>query len=191
MLHREQPAKICGILGQAESGHHMFPGWAPGHLNVPTGEAGQDVAFSPPGVERTPLMLEAIQQSGSRPGPVCTSATPLYRAPLSLTATHEPGGIVIVAAAGDLDRQNAGNLRAYARRLLSACPTRMVICLEQLRRVDSRGLAALVAVQRVATARDVELRLTAATTTDLARQLRAAEGEQNFKVYPSLAEALV
>ncbi len=110
--------------------------------------------------------------------------------PLRLSSTHCPTGALILTAAGDVDQASAARLREYALRVVTERPARMVVSLDQVTFLDSRGSEALAAIAHRAGDLGVDVRVTAPVGSGPARVLQLTGLDRVFEFYPSLGAAL-
>lgn len=118
-----------------------------------------------------------------------TAPTP-HAGRLRLTSTTSQVGISILGVTGNVDLQSADRLREHALGLLADRPPRMVIQLDEVTFLDSRGLAALAAIQCRASSLGVELRLTTPAADGPTKVLGVRYLDKGFDLYSSLTEAL-
>lgn len=95
----------------------------------------------------------------------------------------------MIAATGEVDLTNAGNLRDAFLSALNAGAAGLVVDLTAVTFIDSACIAALVRAARRASATKTVLRL-AATNRSVLRVVDLVGLDQLIRVYPSVAEAL-
>jgi anti-anti-sigma factor len=110
--------------------------------------------------------------------------------PLRMSVTRREHDTLVLTVAGEVDLVTDGQLRDQGLRLLIACPALMVISLKDVTFLDSRGLAALVAIRRRAVCLGVRLRFVLPAGHRVHNVLNATALDKLLEIYPTIAEAL-
>ena len=91
---------------------------------------------------------------------------------------------------GEIDLGTAQRLCERTARMLDALPILMVIDLQEVRFIDCRGLAALLAIKRYAECLDVPYRVVGPIESGPTKVLHVAGLDHELSLYSSLGDAL-
>lgn len=105
------------------------------------------------------------------------------------TASHRPGGTVVITVVGELDMQSTPALQELLGTEVRSTTRRLVLDLTGVSFLGSSGLAALVEARQVVQRQDAELRLVCATHA-VTRPLHATGLGEVFEIHPTLDLAL-
>ncbi|MGH3982171.1 MAG: STAS domain-containing protein [Pseudonocardiaceae bacterium] len=111
--------------------------------------------------------------------------------PLGLTVAHPAVGVCVVAVHGELDLLTAPLLDTCIREALAAAPRHLVLDLQPVRFLGSRGLACLLAARELAQQTSgTQLHLAGLVTRVVALPLEVTGLSELFDTYPTLTHAL-
>jgi anti-sigma B factor antagonist len=107
---------------------------------------------------------------------------------MSITSIKEEQGRTVIALSGEIDLENAGDVR---KALLAALKHRkdVLVDLSAVSYIDSSGIASLVEGLQVARKQKNELSLVAVSTRAL-RVLELARLDKVFSIHPDIASAI-
>ncbi|MCO1581307.1 MULTISPECIES: STAS domain-containing protein [unclassified Crossiella] len=105
------------------------------------------------------------------------------------TASHRPGGIVVITVVGELDMSSTPAFQELLGAEVDESCRRLVVDLTGVSFLGSSGLAALVEARQVVQRQDAELRLVCATHA-VTRPLHATGLGEVFDIHQTLDGAL-
>jgi anti-sigma B factor antagonist len=109
-----------------------------------------------------------------------------------LSMQHHPAvGICTVVVQGELDLLTAPLLDQCVRHQLLAAPEHLILDLESVRFMGSRGLSCLLHARELTQARGIDLHLSGLTTQAISVPIKLAGLLSVFSTYPTLAHAVM
>jgi anti-sigma B factor antagonist len=109
---------------------------------------------------------------------------------LELTVERPASGVCVVTVDGELDMLTAPALETCLREQLSTNPSHLVVDLQQVSFLDSKGLNCLLQVREATQTTNTQLHLAGLVTRAVARPLQVSQLLQRFTTYPTITQAL-
>ena len=109
---------------------------------------------------------------------------------LGLRVQHPAVGVCVVAVEGELDMLTAPVLEACVDEQLASVPRHLILDLQSVCFLGSRGLNCLLQARELAQSIGAQLHLAGLVTRAVARPLEVTGLRERFDTYPRVAEAL-
>lgn len=109
---------------------------------------------------------------------------------LELTVERPVSGVCVVTVNGELDMFTAPLLEACLRDQLSTEPSHLVVDLEQVSFLDSKGLNCLLQTREAIQITTTQLHLAGLVTRAVARPLQVSQLLELFTTYPTVTQTL-
>lgn len=109
---------------------------------------------------------------------------------LELTVERPAIGVCVVTVDGELDMLTASALEACLREQLSTNPSHLVVDLQGVSFLDSKGLNCLLQAHEATQTTNTQLHLAGLVTRTVARPLQVTQLLELFTTYPTITQAL-
>lgn len=109
---------------------------------------------------------------------------------LMLTVVHPAVGVCVVTVDGELDTLSAPLLDACVGDQLTASPTHLILDLQPVCFLGSKGLSSLLSARELAQTTGTQLHLAGLVNRVVARPLQVTQLLEQFDTYPTLTDAL-
>ena len=109
---------------------------------------------------------------------------------LALTVERPASGVCVVTVGGELDMLTAPMLEACLREQLSTAPRHLVVDLQRVSFLDSKGLNCLLRAREATQTTTAQLHLAGLVTRAVARPLEVSQLLEVFTTYPTVTQAL-
>lgn len=109
---------------------------------------------------------------------------------LQLTVQRPAIGVCVVTVGGELDMLTAPALQACIQQQLSTNPSHLVLDLQGVSFLDSKGLNCLLQARETTHTTNTQLHLAGLVTRAVARPLQVSQLLNRFTTYPTITQAL-
>lgn len=109
---------------------------------------------------------------------------------LALTVERPTGEVCVVTVGGELDMLTAPTLEACLGEQLSTAPHHLVVDLQRVSFLDSKGLNCLLRAREATQTTTTQLHLAGLVTRAVARPLEVSQLLEVFTTYPTVTQAL-
>jgi anti-sigma B factor antagonist len=109
---------------------------------------------------------------------------------LALTVERPTSGVCVVTVGGELDMLTAPMLEACLEEQLSTAPRHLVVDLQRVSFLDSKGLNCLLRAREAIQTTTTQLHLAGLVTRAVARPLEVSQLLEVFTTYPTVTQAL-
>ena len=109
---------------------------------------------------------------------------------LELTVERPAIGVCVVTVGGELDMLTEPALRAYLQQQLATNPSHLVLDLQGVSFLDSKGLHCLLQAREAIQATNTQLHLAGLVTRAVVRPLQVSQLLDLFTTYPTITQAL-
>ena len=109
---------------------------------------------------------------------------------LALTVERPTSGVCVVTVDGEVDMLTAPMLEACLRERLSTAPRHLVVDLQRVSFLDSKGLNCLLRAREATQTTTTQLLLAGLVTRAVARPLEVSQLLEVFTTYPTVTQAL-
>ena len=109
---------------------------------------------------------------------------------LELTVERPASGVRVVTVGGELDMLTTPALQACLQQQVSTNPSHLVIDLQRVSFLDSKGLNCLLQVREATQTTNTQLHLAGLVTHAVARPLQVSQLLDLFTTYPTITQAL-